>query len=573
MPVLKRKNAKPRKLVPVDVGFGSFRERKLVELGLMMYTEGEDRDKQPRMSTSPSEQDFSVNNTNTDDTATSQYNGRCLPHMSSMHHNDQNRSEDYLSSSPGSPGTDKSYIPSRKQREFIPENRKDNCYWEKRRKNNEAARRSREKRRLHDFALENKICDLNDENRLLRKELIAVKKKFGVPLDKCFTFSDDEQSDTSATSASQPGMAPLARPGETVTTKTHVPHPDVLSQATIYTSPPPLLAVAGAVPMSVPVQGIPYTNGAAFPYYLMPSSEAHSRMNHEMNPYRARSDERMNSEPQDPVPASSVASRPSSLYHQVAVKKEPGEERDRPINACISGPSSTAPQQSPEMPIRGEYQHHLHDQDSQPDAWMDSNSNSYTSDDAIDEPLQLTVNTTGKDMMLPSRMHYSADSRSPPTTLPLKLRHKEFYTPSSNSSPYSTHPYMDGLAQLSEIALAQANPLPLVKKSRDYGSRMSRRASVSGDMDPKMLDPKYLERRRRNNEAARKCRENRKALTRLREAKSDYLEGENNKLRDEMEGLTEEVKQLRDLIEKKQVEHEIKQQHHTTDPPDTSSSS
>lgn len=77
---------------------------------------------------------------------------------------------------------------------------------------------------------------------------------------------------------------------------------------------------------------------------------------------------------------------------------------------------------------------------------------------------------------------------------------------------------------------------------------------LKGSKDPKVFDPKYIERRKRNNEAARKCRENRKTLTRMREAKSDFLEKENMKLRNEMESLQDEMKQLREMLEKKRVE-------------------
>lgn len=114
---------------------------------------------------------------------------------------------------------------------------------------------------------------------------------------------------------------------------------------------------------------------------------------------------------------------------------------------------------------------------------------------------------------------------------------------------------------LSEIALAQASPLSLVKKEPlDWvgrGAGKDGHNHAGGTRTPtdlKHLDPKYLERRRRNNEAARKCRENRKNLTRMREAKSDYLESENNKLRTELESLQEEMKQLRELLDKKRLE-------------------
>ncbi|XP_036353974.2 NFIL3 like protein [Ochotona princeps] len=68
----------------------------------------------------------------------------------------------------------------RRQREFTPEDQKDTVYWEKRRKNNEAAKRSREKRRLHDAALEGRLAALLRENALLRAELRALQLRSGL---------------------------------------------------------------------------------------------------------------------------------------------------------------------------------------------------------------------------------------------------------------------------------------------------------------------------------------------------------------------------------------------------------
>ncbi|KAF0038808.1 hypothetical protein F2P81_009292 [Scophthalmus maximus] len=83
-------------------------------------------------------------------------------------------------------GHDMSAIPfkakttCRRKREFIPEERKDNLYWERRRKNNEAAKRSREKRRINDMVLENKLMALGEENASLKAELLLLKLKFGL---------------------------------------------------------------------------------------------------------------------------------------------------------------------------------------------------------------------------------------------------------------------------------------------------------------------------------------------------------------------------------------------------------
>uniref|UniRef100_A0A8C4QEG8 Nuclear factor, interleukin 3 regulated, member 6 n=1 Tax=Eptatretus burgeri TaxID=7764 RepID=A0A8C4QEG8_EPTBU len=67
-----------------------------------------------------------------------------------------------------------------RKREFIPDSMKDISYWDKRRKNNEAAKRSREKRRLNDLVLEGRVVGLLEENSCLRAELSALKFRFGL---------------------------------------------------------------------------------------------------------------------------------------------------------------------------------------------------------------------------------------------------------------------------------------------------------------------------------------------------------------------------------------------------------
>ncbi|XP_051572615.1 nuclear factor interleukin-3-regulated protein-like [Myxocyprinus asiaticus] len=72
---------------------------------------------------------------------------------------------------------------ARRKREFIPYEKKDEGYWDKRKKNNEAAKRSREKRRVNDMVLENRVLALLEENARLRAELLALKFRFGLIKD------------------------------------------------------------------------------------------------------------------------------------------------------------------------------------------------------------------------------------------------------------------------------------------------------------------------------------------------------------------------------------------------------
>lgn len=68
----------------------------------------------------------------------------------------------------------------RRKREFIPNEKKDTLYWEKRQRNNEAARRSRERRRFNDLAMANQVLALEEENLRLRVELWDLKAQFGL---------------------------------------------------------------------------------------------------------------------------------------------------------------------------------------------------------------------------------------------------------------------------------------------------------------------------------------------------------------------------------------------------------
>ena len=62
----------------------------------------------------------------------------------------------------------------RRQRKFILESDKDEIYWDRRKRNNEAAKRSREKRRVNDMILESRVMELSKQNNVLRAQLDAM---------------------------------------------------------------------------------------------------------------------------------------------------------------------------------------------------------------------------------------------------------------------------------------------------------------------------------------------------------------------------------------------------------------
>lgn len=80
----------------------------------------------------------------------------------------------------------------RAKREFVPDNKKDELYWNKRIKNNDSARRSRVKRKTLEKIMETRLMELQKENIELRHEMSALKRRFGI--------EEDEQSSVSSLS-------------------------------------------------------------------------------------------------------------------------------------------------------------------------------------------------------------------------------------------------------------------------------------------------------------------------------------------------------------------------------------
>ncbi|KAJ8305504.1 hypothetical protein KUTeg_016049, partial [Tegillarca granosa] len=469
------------------------------------------------------------------------------PTSNSYHSGDM----DIASSSDGENGN---FIPTRKQREFIPEEKKDDHYWEKRRKNNEAARRSREKRRTHDVALENRIVDLTRDNCQLRNELYAVKKKFGLPLTERFVPDDEEETNPSVSMANTAMSTPNSR-----ATNTPPGMPRLISGSMVARPPghpnqsPQVMPFPGNMAaMAVPFQGS-YNANLPVPFYVAVPPTDNYRQNIALpssNTSTSLASSSYDLTGKMPVPAHSQYNESES---NVKPSLTPSKKPDSQENLYYSHPSSTSLPSSYLSRPRGsnspeETDLYTQTQNSSSSALLHTYENSNDSY-SQDEPLSLTVRKrgdsfSGNESSMSCSSSDSPTSYSPPTmALPHKLRHK---VPPELGQNIGSMSYDNGLTQLSEIALAQSGPIPLLKKSHHEEEHVNRRKRS-------LIDPKYAERRRKNNEAARKCRENRKTLTRIREVKSEYLASENGKLRNEVEVLHEEMKQLRELIESKKL--------------------
>ena len=430
------------------------------------------------------------------------------------------------------------------------------------------------------MVLENRIMSLEQENSELRGELSCLKTRYGLPIDRPVQ-GDDVSSIVNEDRLTDKSLA-MSIVNHTIAVSSG------LSQSFFAQHPPPLLSISAhpasiqtTMPSMFPLHApsrFHYSTDGSSPI-LKPDILDASRLEitstffpsitrncHDVIKY-----EQAENNDYDHEPHSKNGGVPNSTVSRHVPEPRPT------INDCFAFmTTATAAQRA----FTGAgYETHHYDRFSA-GAWQRSPLSSHSSDDISDEPLQLTVHKrssgeedsrdmdSGKEWSGGSiSSHCSYGSVSPPhTLLPLKLRHKiagesfrqqfSFPTMTDVCTPPYPGPFTNGLAQLSEIALAQASPMSLVKKDLVNGNNadLHHCGTAIAQMELKHFDKKYLERRRRNNEAARKCRENRKKLTRLREVKSDYLETENSKLRIEVDALQEEMKQLRELLDKKRLE-------------------
>ena len=59
---------------------------------------------------------------------------------------------------------------------YVPDEQKDDKYWERRRKNNVAAKRSRDARRIKENQIVLRAAYLEKENNVLKEEVVGLKK-------------------------------------------------------------------------------------------------------------------------------------------------------------------------------------------------------------------------------------------------------------------------------------------------------------------------------------------------------------------------------------------------------------
>ncbi|KAL5103229.1 NFIL3 like protein [Taenia crassiceps] len=360
---------------------------------------------------------------------------------------------------------------TRKAREFIPESKKDEKYWERRRKNNEAAKRSREKRRQNDALMEQEIAELKHQNEVLLRENAALLREL-------------------AALKAKEGMGILEAP----------PPP-----------PPPQLQALPTQSSTMP----PAVNALD----LLALQRLLSAFANNSSGVAARPAETLNA-------VESMEDSPLDLSGgKIAILQQNCLPHSSPISQSTLPPVSDVDQlgkltelavltsTSPQGVLEGSY-----------------NANN---------PQSCSWNTTPNPITPPACTGLQALISAAALTASPML------SDGVNTDNHTT-PSWD-LHQSSPCLPLGLQPLPQQKietSSEPTRRRNGNIRSPSSQYD----DERYRERRRKNNEAVRRCRENKRARLSMRDDVTGRLESDNTILRLKLEGLNSEVRALRHLL-------------------------
>uniref|UniRef100_A0AC35FDS8 BZIP domain-containing protein n=1 Tax=Panagrolaimus sp. PS1159 TaxID=55785 RepID=A0AC35FDS8_9BILA len=516
----------------------------------------------------------------------------------------------------------------------------DENYREKRKRNNDAAKRSREKRRKNDIAMEQRILELTKENSLLKSKVSTLETK--LPEIQKIEPCSSTTTTTSSVIVAGPSAPQLFQPPPpSLTTESISPellYPLDLSQAA--------MAAAAAAAFR-----LPSCNGAGTifsPQLLAAVAAANPLLQPPMNninPY---------SQPPQPNPLrtfqspSTIPATPfmsaRSAFHPVqrpsVVELGPSHPR-----ATVTGQIFESQQTSvihPPTPILREFprpsvvqqpidyskpipttsnghhhhhNHHVHFSNQLPmahesrssifsstgnssnlpplrhgiDEMTSSSSLSLTSRTPTNTSSQPSASSTGLVPLQPQPPIIQAQQQpssilgsllsanrlsptvpqsrtekqsglsndKPPTEdLKTSLSNLAVHL-NSNSICQSSSSTNSGLkSDTDSLASPQSTRSGSVEHSHSQNSPAEGECASGGDSGEKRNNNKrstpdlerYRDRRRRNNEAAKRCRANRRAAFEYRSKRSQQLENENGELRQEMLKLSNELEQLKAII-------------------------
>ncbi|CAJ0581662.1 unnamed protein product, partial [Mesorhabditis spiculigera] len=137
----------------------------------------------------------------------------------------------------------------------------------------------------------------------------------------------------------------------------------------------------------------------------------------------------------------------------------------------------------------------------------------------------------------------STESRSGLASPPREQNHNNQPPP---IAPHPRSPCPAGSSSMSSVSLSISGSSK--SDSESHSSASLSPMESSGQQPEGSRKQQYMERRRRNNEAAKRCRANRRAVFEYRSHRVEVLEGENHDLKKEIDDLKREIERCRNLI-------------------------
>ncbi|KAA3679108.1 uncharacterized protein DEA37_0014339 [Paragonimus westermani] len=492
----------------------------------------------------------------------------------------------------------------RKQREFIPDSKKDDKYWERRRKNNEAAKRSREKRRQNDILMEHRINVLSAQNSKLRQELLELKIQFGLPVEEseqsCNPSLVDEQNPdmdddmpyppvpltSLPTSVQQPSLVCTLNGSARYEEKTATSQPlcDVVAYGTNDTNcgaqfvehedstvrsdsvPPRLSTMYNSEPN------------------LTCDAALHSRRVSLVSPtvaasYDSTTDGSNSSQPKVCLPQlkgldSADLLALKRIFSTLARSQTANTSDHSTVANSGEALGASVPLKSAaEFPLCNPLDNLSPNIDSSTVAAATVAANTATAAWLFQQAMLLPASPQ---MTLPDHLNGTGISTTPSQTASVSVPHSPAFAVTQTPTALERTTALLKLAGVNTAVILPTvsrgtesstgtlfeSPLDLslcLPSSMHSGraDSVSSSGTVSNPTDSRLLDKRYQDRRRRNNEAVRRCRENKRARLLGRVEVTDRLQTENRVLRTELTGLSLEVKALRKLLSSGQQESQL----------------
>ncbi|CAL8103321.1 unnamed protein product [Calicophoron daubneyi] len=437
----------------------------------------------------------------------------------------------------------------RKQREFIPDSKKDDKYWERRRKNNEAAKRSREKRRQNDILMEHRINLLNAQNNKLRQQLVELKMRFGLPLDDTDqTVGLDGVLLSPLSNGTQQQSSLMS--GLTMTTEPRLRHSykhitsDSLSQTSEVRQNMKRRASFEEDP-KIPLSNGPHCDSNNSPANrpngdgpqnqhsaTLPTTSPNSNNVSTCSPPNGDSLPPKASQPLLPnLPQLGILDSTDLL-----TLKRIFSTLAMGANNLESLPPSSGGQ-TPSSPLL-----------------LDGIPTTSTVSSTLDPATAATAAWLFRQTMLLPTTH--------PLNIPSSGENHASATNGSHMEPSFLSNTLGSTSPLLQLTVVNSPQQPSTRTAESVetpldlslcmtamnSDHQSNSGGLSSSSESKLLDKRYQDRRRRNNEAVRRCRENKRARMMGRAEVTDRLQTENRVLRTELTGLSLEVKALRKLL-------------------------